>query len=187
MNPLRHPNQLLLLGRNSTLLLISVMGILSILSMASVNAQTNSQQPITIQANQLDTYDQQGESHYQGEVLARQGHLRLKGDRLVVYHPQRLIDRIVTDGQPAYFEMNDPEQGPVKGHADRIVYYANQEIAHLIGNAFVDRGQTQSIQAGLIIVDLTTMTLQATGSSNTESADTPPGRVEMIFTPGAQD
>jgi lipopolysaccharide export system protein LptA len=175
------------MAQNASVRRIGLLVILSILSLLAFHAQANSEQPITVQANQLDAYDQQGESHYQGDVIARQGQLLLKGDTLVVYHPQRVIDRIVTDGQPAYFEMNDPEQGSIKGHADRIVYYVKQEVAHLIGDAFVDRGQIQSIQAGLIIVDLTTMTLQATGLSNADAAEAQPGRVEMIFTPGTQD
>jgi lipopolysaccharide export system protein LptA len=152
-------------------------------------AQSNNQEPINIQANQLDTYDQLGESHYVGDVIARQGHMTLSGDTLVVFHPARLIDRIVTEGKPAHFEINDPEQGIVKGHADQIIYYVNQEIAHLIGNAFVDRGRIQSIQAGLIIVDLTTMTMQATGGSDADPAkpEQEKGRVEMIFIPGQQE
>ncbi len=154
-----------------------------------VTAQPNNQEPINIQANQLDAYDQLGESHYEGDVIARQGHMTLLGDTLVVFHPNRLIDRIVTDGEPAHFEINDPEQGLVKGHADQIIYYINQEVAHLIGNAFVDRAQTQSIQAGLIIVDLITMTMQASGapSADPTKPDQKEGRVEMIFIPGQQE
>lgn len=171
---------------------IALMGLtlaLTLLIPLTLLAQPNNQQPINIQANQLDAYDQLGESHYAGDVVARQGHITLLGDKLVVYHPQRLIDRIITDGEPAHFEINDPEQGLVKGHADQIIYYVNQEIAHLIGNAFVNRAQTQSIQAGLIIVDLTTMTMQATGRSNAdpEKPEQEKGRVEMIFIPGQQE
>ncbi|WP_234968941.1 lipopolysaccharide transport periplasmic protein LptA [Thiomicrospira sp. ALE5] len=154
----------------------------------SLYAQSTNQQPITIEANQLDAFDQIGESHYQGEVLAQRGNITIRGENLVVFHPQRVINRLVTNGQPAQFEMQNNDQGQIKGQAEQIVYYVDQEIAHLIGNAFVDQDSSQSIRAGLIIIDLNTMTMQASG--NTHATDQTPekqGRVEMIFTPGNQN
>lgn len=172
----------------AALITCGMLGSVSIAAEATGQQQPAPQHPVHIQANQLDAYDQLGESHYQGNVVAKRAHLRLQSETLVVFHPQRLIDRIVANGQPAHFEMDDPEQGHIQGHADQIVYYVEQEIAHLIGNAFVKRQQTQAITAHLIIVDLTSMTMQATGSDQTsEQRDPNNGRIEMIFTPDNQD
>lgn len=134
--------------------------------------------PIQIEANQLEAQDQSGITIYSGDVVANQGSMTLKGDRIEIQHPERQLQIITANGQPATFRRFEPqEQAWINGRADTIIYYAQERKVHLIGKAYLEQEGAHDIQGPKLIYDLDALTLNA-GSTEQET-----GRIIMTITP----
>lgn len=137
----------------------------------------DAQQPIEIEADRLSSQEQQGLTVYQGNVIIKQGTLTLKGDQVEVFHPQNKLDKIISTGEPAYFERYLHEQQSwIKGHANTLIYYAEPRKVELIGSAFIEQENTHQIQGDKLTYDLEKQTLNATS----EHQD---NRIKMTLTP----
>lgn len=136
-----------------------------------------SQLPIEIEADQLQAEDQTGTTIYEGNVIATQGSMTLKGDKMVIIHPERQLERLTTTGQPAYFERYLIEQESwVKGHAQTLIYHAESRRVELIGSAYLEQENQHQIEGDKLVYDLENQTLNA--SSEQESS-----RIKMTITP----
>jgi lipopolysaccharide export system protein LptA len=139
--------------------------------------QDETQLPIEVEADRLHAEDQAGLTVYQGHVIAKQGSLTLKGDKIEIRHPNRQLERMTTTGQPAYFERYLSEQQAwVKGHADTLIYYTQPRRVELIGSAYLEQENQHKIQGDKLVYDLDQQTLNAI-------SDQSDSRIKMIITP----
>ncbi len=98
---------------------------------------TDPQQPIMLEADQVDLDNMQGIGTYQGRVVYRQGSIELTADRLVVKtDAERQLQSVAATGQPAKFHQEmDDQQGKLKGEAEQIDYDVVQRRMVMSGNA----------------------------------------------------
>jgi lipopolysaccharide export system protein LptA len=137
-------------------------------------------QPITIQADELVSEEQTGQSVYTGNVTMEQGSTWVTGDKATVFHPERQLEKTIVLGQPAKFRRFLPEQQQwVEGHADQITYSAQHRTVLLQGNAYVKQADKNSIEGQEIFYDLNAQTVKAYRS------DKQP--VQVIFDPETND
>ncbi|RJQ47482.1 MAG: lipopolysaccharide transport periplasmic protein LptA [Gammaproteobacteria bacterium] len=106
---------------------------------------TDKDQPINIEADTAEIDDKKGISIYRGNVVVTQGTLRLDADIVTAYTPDRQLQKVVAEGNPArYKQRPDKKDEDMRARARRMEYYANTgqlilyEGAHLWheGNEF---------------------------------------------------
>lgn len=120
------------------------------------------EQPIHITADAMDIQDQKGISVYSGQVKVTQGSLTLTGDKITIYHPEREVEQIEAEGQPARFKRFDlEEQAWVTGHANFIDYRAGKRTVLLTGSAKVEQPGKHLITGPKLFYDMQNKTLQA--------------------------
>lgn len=118
-------------------------------------ATADRDQPIYLEADRVDIDDVRGVSTYTGAVSIRQGNMRLRGDKVVVYAENRDPARYVATGTPAEFHHRPkPDEAEMVATARELEYAVKSEILQLRGNAVIvqcgDRfeGEQLSYDAG---------------------------------------
>ncbi|WP_439649597.1 lipopolysaccharide transport periplasmic protein LptA [Halomonas alkalisoli] len=112
---------------------------------AAVAQQRDADQPIEVEADQLDLDDTAGTAVYTGDVDIRQGTMRLTGNRVEIRRNQAgELTRATATGERAYIEQQpDPDEPVVRGWGRTIVYHVAERRVELIDQAELhQRGDT---------------------------------------------
>lgn len=111
----------------------------------TVNAwslESDSDQPIYIEADGATYDDNTGVSVYTGNVEVTQGSMLLNSDKLVVYTTDRKPYKFVATGDPVTFKQTPkPGDEDVHGRSLTAEYYTNTELLVMIEKAVVWQGQ----------------------------------------------
>jgi lipopolysaccharide export system protein LptA len=104
--------------------------------------QRDAEQPIEVEADQLDLDDRAGTAVYTGEVDIRQGTMRITGDRVEIRrNAAGELSRATAHGERAYIEQQpDPEQPVVRGWGRTIIYHVAERRVELIDRAELHQG-----------------------------------------------
>jgi lipopolysaccharide export system protein LptA len=82
-----------------------------LLSPLAIAKTSDAQQPIYIEADQVEIRDQDGISIYRGHVRITRGSLRISGDQVRLHRADKGVERISVDGQPAELhQLNDADE-----------------------------------------------------------------------------
>ena len=99
------------------------------------------EQPIFIEADEVEIDKLKGFSRYQGNVKFVQGSLIIRGEVILLTHKDGVIDKVVIDGEPATFQqMPDKGAATIVSHAHKMEYYAKQSRLYLFNSARVSQG-----------------------------------------------
>lgn len=129
--PLKKPR-----AKNASLLFLALLGMLAPLAAQALSSDRD--QPINIEADSADIDDKQGVSVYQGNVVMTQGSMRLSGDVVTVYSPNRELQKAVAEGAPARFKQRpDNKDEDMRAQAQRMEYYADSGKLILLEGAHV--------------------------------------------------
>ena len=147
---------------------------------AQAQAQPQSQpQPIQIQADQLVSQDQAGQSVYSGQVTIEQGQTQVSGQKATLFHPERRLSQTQVTGQPAKFKHFLPEKKQwIQGQALQITHDVINQTLRLQGEAWIQQGPDNTIQGADIFYDLKTKRLKAQGDDTQQ--------LEVTFEPQSQ-
>jgi len=86
-------------------------------------ADSDRDQQINIEADQLEIRDQENISIYQGNVQLVQGSLRINSDRLVIhFNDDNELTTMEMTGNLAKFQQLDNAQQLIRGEAEQIDY-----------------------------------------------------------------
>ncbi len=106
------------------------------LSSAVLALPSDRQQPIYIEADEVEIDDARGVSIYRGNVHYRQGTTELIADEATVYSERRKLKKLVAKGNPArYSTLPEGEQDKMTAEALTIIYFADREIYEFRGKA----------------------------------------------------
>lgn len=111
------------------------------LSLSSAALDSDSKQPIYIEADRA-TYDENtGETVYIGNVQSTQGSLVVNSDQMTVYQKDGVTDKVVAIGKPVRLKQS-PEGGgeDMTGTAARAEYFPEQSLLILLDKAVVVQG-----------------------------------------------
>lgn len=103
---------------------------------------SDSQQPMYIEANSA-TYDEaKGETVYTGNVKTTQGSLEVYSDQMIVYQKQGKTEKIVATGNPVRLKQR-PEgaKEDMRGTSQRAEYFPETGLLILLDNALVWQGE----------------------------------------------
>ncbi|MGX2040968.1 lipopolysaccharide transport periplasmic protein LptA [Methylocaldum sp. MU1018] len=103
---------------------------------------SDSKQPIYIEANTATYEEKKGETVYVGDVKATQGSLEVYGDQMTVYQKGGQTEKIVVIGNPTRLKQT-PEGGKedIHGTSRRADYFPETGILILYDKALVWQGQ----------------------------------------------
>ena len=155
--------------------------LLALFSSPSWSLDSDSQQPINLEADRAELDDQKGISTYTGRVTLIQGTMELKGDKLIIRSVGGEPQIITTIGKPGKFKQR-PEDEPndVVATANTIKYDVAKEKIFLDGNALLIQGN-QRFSGAHITYDMPADKVKAMGAVGGEKG----GRVHMTL-PGKQ-
>lgn len=127
-------------------------------------------QPIEITAQQLEVLQQQRQSIFTGDVVAKQGEMTLSAEKLIVFlqQDQDQIERLEAIGRVRVVQLDRIAT------AEKAVFYQLEERLVLSGNAEVTQGQNK------ISGDEITLYLKENRSLVQSTKN---GRVKAVITP----
>jgi lipopolysaccharide export system protein LptA len=137
---------------------------------------TDRDQPIEVEADELEVREQEGISIYQGNVKLVQGSLEINADRVVIHFNEanQLILMEMT-GTPATLRQLDDDQQEMWGEAMQIDYTQSISLLELRDSARLSQAG-DIIESDLIRINTENNSLQA-GSTESDQ------RVKMLIQP----
>lgn len=97
-------------------------------------------EPLVIEANRVEIDDRTGVSTYTGNVQVTRGGMRLNCDILTIQHSDGKVEQGECEGQPATFRRAaEGEKKEVRGHAQRVEYYTDEERVILLNDAHLEQ------------------------------------------------
>lgn len=121
---------------------ILCLALISGLQAPAWSLESDSSQPIYIEADGATYDDKTGVSVYTGQVEVTQGSMLLNSDKLVVYTKDRKPYKFVATGEPVTFKQTPkPGAEDVHGRALTAEYYTDTELLVMIEKAVVWQGK----------------------------------------------
>lgn len=151
--------------------------------------KSDSDQPISIEADSAVMDEKEGVAVYQGGVVVTQGSIRIQGDKVTVHtNAEDAFDRAFVEGGPARFrQLPDGEEEYIRARARKIEYYASDKTVHLITDAQITQGG-DVFSGERIDYDTERHRVKARGSTTTTAeTDAPKQRVRITFQPKQKD
>ena len=137
---------------------------------------TDRDQPIEVEADQLEVREQERVSIYQGNVKLVQGSLEINADRVVIhFNEANDLTLMEMTGTPATLRQLDDNQQEMLGEAKQIDYTQSKSLLELRNSARLSQAG-DIIESDLIRINTENNSLQA-GSMESDQ------RVKMLIQP----
>jgi lipopolysaccharide export system protein LptA len=135
------------------------------------------QQPMLIEADQVELDEAKSTSIYIGNVQVDQGSMRLLADHVTVVHrPDRRVKTILAIGVPVkYKQLLDGDQGEVHAFAKRMDFDADKNELTLIDDALLIQGEDR-ISSNRIVYDRARSRMRAGGTGRVKITIVPEGK-----------
>ena len=147
--------------------------------------QSDSQQPIQIEADQgvLDQANQT--TTFSGNVIIKQGTLNINATSVTVARNDKGEQTMKANGNPVRFSQTlDDNKGVVKGRGNQVDYASATGVVVLTGNARVERGG--DVAEGAVITYNTrteVYTIAGSAKSGGTKSAAKSGRVSVVIQP----
>ncbi|NLW04040.1 MAG: lipopolysaccharide transport periplasmic protein LptA [Pseudomonadaceae bacterium] len=165
------------------LLLTFLLLILFFISSPVAALPEDRQQPLKVEAQQMQWNNQQQLATYKGEVELQQGELRLKAAQLAIKrNPAGELEQAIASqpqGQAYMRDLPDATQPEIEAWGETIDYLPAKNLIILTGQAKLTQGK-DSFAGHKLTYNLATQDIQAEQKSTTDA------RVEVILTPAPQ-
>ena len=134
-------------------------------------------QPVDIQADFGELDRSAGRGTYRGNVVIKQGGMRITADEIRIFLVADELSRVEVDGKPAAFEHQaEGASQPTRGMAQSMVYLVKESTLDLKGDARVEQ-RGDEVAGESIRYDLKSdRVLAASGQGRSD-------RVQMTITP----
>ncbi len=136
---------------------------------------TDSEQPIHIEADKVVLDERRGVSTYTGNVRMTQGSLVLTAEIVRVFSPEKVLKRIIAEGDLAKLRQLTDDGKELHAEAKKMVYIAKTSIVILTGNAKLWEGGNEFVSQRIEYHLLKEQIHGGTGKDG--------GRVEAIIMP----
>lgn len=138
---------------------------------------SDSEQPMYIEADRVEVREEENMSLYAGHVLITQGSLRLSADEVTVYHREdRRPRQIIALGTPARLTQQlDDSEDELQAFALRMEYDVERDHLTLIEQAELIQGDDR-VSGERILYDRSRAQFRAGGGGRVRITLTPEGR-----------
>jgi lipopolysaccharide export system protein LptA len=148
---------------------------------SGLSGDTN--QPITIDAGNVEVNHLTGVGIYQGDVVIQQGSLVIHAERAEIRVTDGAPDSVIIDGQPATFRQAEDDGSLSEGRAEHMEYLSGEDRLRLSGDAWV-RFQGSELAGDVVDYDLEDEVARVGG----DVANEQPQRVRVVIEPrGSSD
>jgi len=148
-------------------------------------AETKAVEKIFIDADNMQMNIETGYSVYTGNVVIRQGELKLTGDKVTVQQTNNEIERITVTGKPAHYNHVTEKGENIQAESEHMVYTANQNKLVMTINAQLTQPDHQ-VNSQKIVYD-TEKKIVIAGEKNSATSSTSGSntkqRVNITLTP----
>jgi len=133
----------------------------------------NKENPVDVRSDRVTVNEAKQESLFEGNVVATQGTLVIRGDRMLVKQDANGFQYGTTYGNPANFKQKlGGANGFTKGSAERVEYDTKADKIRLFSNAQIKRGN-DTVSGDYISYDMTSEHLEIDGKTPTKDKPTP--------------
>lgn len=150
----------------------------SLVSFPAFALKTDQNQLITVESEEQSADLQTNLLIFSGEVIAKQGSIKLQADKVEVARNQDgTLKSIQAFGEPATFEQQQDNGRYIRSRAKIIKYFPAATQLVLLGNALVYQGESK-IEGAMIEYNLNTQKMKAKSYSGSMG-----GKVSSTFAP----
>lgn len=160
------------------------MALLALLTLpAQVPAKTaDAEQPIYIEANQVEIRDREGLSIYRGNVRIVQGTLRINGDEIRIRSNDQGLQRVSVFGKPAsFFQLTDLDE-EISAQGEEMEYQARDNLLTLNRHAVLVQRDNR-FTGEHIVYNTQTNVVKAGPANEAATGNTTPPRVTITIMP----
>jgi lipopolysaccharide export system protein LptA len=130
-------------------------------------ADEDREQPLVINAGRASIDDLKGVTTYRDKVRVKQGSMQIDADSLIITYEEdgegeRTITLVTAEGKPVSFQQRGANDSIIKANAERIEFYLQKDMLHLIGKARVEQDK-DSFSGDYMIYDVKRSILTADG------------------------
>jgi len=165
---------------------LRLFGLLLVLTfpMPAMALNTDSNQPMNIDADRVDIDDEKGTNTFTGKVVITRGSIRISGDKVVVYRDkEKNLDKVHSVGKPAHFQQTpDNKKVPVIAEAEELFYDSVKEILIMRRNGKIVQGG-DTFTGDHIVYDSKRNKITAKQTSSTTTPNKEKGRVHITIQP----
>ena len=155
-----------------------------LLPWAATAVTGDSEQPITVDADNVEVNHTTGVGVYSGDVVIRQGTLEIRATRAEIRVSDDGPDRVIIDGAPATFQQEEDDGSTSAGRAAHMEYMSDEGVIRLTGEAWV-RVSGNELSGDVIDYDLGDEVARV-GGDETEDAPAERQRVRVVIEPRSQ-
>ena len=143
-------------------------------------AGNDANEPIRINARSVEANEKTGTAVYRGNVVAEQGRLSIKADRMEIRAKNHQTELILATGSPVKLRQQaDATSEEIQAEAKRIDYHVSTRKLDMIGEVSLRRGD-DLFTGSVLHYDLDTQSLTATGDDQDD------GRIHAVIQPRKQ-
>ncbi len=140
-------------------------------------AMDDADEPIRINARSVEANEKTGAAVYRGRVVAEQGRLSIRADRVEIRARNNQTELIQAIGSPVKLRQQpDATTEEIRAEAKRVDYHVATGKLDMIGDVSLRRGD-DLFTGGVLHYDLDTQSLSATGDDQSD------GRVHAVIQP----
>lgn len=143
-------------------------------------ALNDADEPIRINARSVEVNEKTGTAVYRGNVVAEQGRLSIKADRVEIRARNNQTELIQATGSPVKLRQQpDATSDEIQAEAKRVDYHVSTGKLDMIGEVSLRRGD-DLFTGSLLHYDLDTRSLSASGDDQDD------GRIHAVIQPRKQ-
>lgn len=143
-------------------------------------AGNDADEPIRINARSVEANEKTGAAVYRGNVVAEQGRLSIKADRVEIRAKNNQTELIQATGSPVKLRQQpDAASEEIQAEAKRVDYHVSTRKLDMIGEVSLRRGD-DLFTGNVLHYDLDAQSLNATGDDQSD------GRVHAVIQPRKQ-
>lgn len=143
-------------------------------------ARNDEGEPIRINARSVEANEKTGTAVYRGNVVAEQGRLSIKADRMEIRARNNQTELIQATGSPVKLRQQpDATSEEIQAEAKRVDYHVSTRKLDMIGEVSLRHGD-DLFTGSMLHYDLDTQSLSATGDDQSD------GRIHAVIQPRKQ-
>jgi lipopolysaccharide export system protein LptA len=143
-------------------------------------ARDDEDEPIRINARSVEANEKTGTAVYRGNVVAEQGRLSIKADRVEIRARSNQTELIQATGNPVRLRQQpDATSEEIQAEAKRVDYHVSTGKLDMIGEVSLRRGD-DLFTGSMLHYDLNTRGLSASGGDQGD------GRIHAVIQPRKQ-
>lgn len=160
---------------------LALFALLLVLCSHAPAAGRDADEPIRINARNVEANEKTGAVVYSGKVEVEQGRLSLRADRVEIVTRQGKTELVRATGKPAKLRQRS-EAGveEIQAEADRVDYHVARRKIDMSGSVSLRRG-ADTFTADVLHYDLVSKSLNAAGDEKRD------GRVHAVIQPATAD